>query len=433
MVSNASWTYRKPALIGLAAAFILVGGVGAWATQVQIAGAVVGHGRIEADTEKQVIQHPHGGVVAEVLVSDGDRVGPGDVVLRFEGFALHSQLNTIEGELAEVLARGARLEAEVDDETELRIGNALAERAGSDPATRLAIARQERLLREGLAALDQELGLIRKKITQIEKQIVAVEAQIAAKRDQVSLVENDLVNAESLNSRQLIKLSDVSSLRRDRARLIGEAGSLAANRAELDEKIVEMQLQLVSLPVKRRRTAMEELSKLQPDKVKLIEKRAELMEEIDKLDVRTPLAGTIHDSQIRGPRGVVLQGTPIMYVVPSDRPAVAVVRVDAGDIDQLRVGQDTALRFSAFNRRATPLVEGRVVGLSADAFIDQKTLGYYYEARIAFSRADLHGIDGDLLVPGMPVEAFFATEEQTPFNYVTKPLVDYFNRAYRDT
>jgi HlyD family secretion protein len=427
-----NWSYRKPVLIGALAAFMLVGGVGAWSTQVTIAGAVVGRGRIEVDTTKQVIQHPTGGVVAEILVSNGDVVEAGDVVVRLDGFALRTQLNTVEGELIELLAKQARLEAEIDDRRRLDVGGMLAERAGN-PATRDTIERQQRLLDASFTTLEQKSGLVRKKIAQVRSQIDAGRAQLTAKDEQVALVDDDLAKAAILAKQGLIKGSQVSDLRRERARLMGEAGMHAANIAELNEKIVELELELLALPVERRSLAAEELSKLQPEKVKLTEGRAELGDKLAQLDVRTPVSGFIHDSQVGGVRSVVIEATPIMYVVPTDRPTIAVVRVEAHDIDQVHAGQQAELRFSAFHRRATPLVEGEVVTVSADAYVDQVTRGYYYEARIAISDAALAELGGKLLVPGMPVEAFFATEKQTPFAYVTKPLVDYFNLAYRDT
>jgi HlyD family secretion protein len=195
---------------------------------------------------------------------------------------------------------------------------------------------------------------------------------------------------------------------------------------------VELELELLSLPTDRRNLAMEELAKLEPLKVKLLESRAELEASLNQLEVRAPIAGIIHDSQVGGLRSVVVEATPIMYVVPTDRPVSAILRIDAHDIDQVHMRQSVSMRFSAFNRRAMSIIEGEVVGLSPDAFVDPVTRGYYYEARVAFEGDAVQRLDGRLLVPGMPVEGFFATEPQTPFAYVTRPLLSYFSRAYRD-
>jgi HlyD family secretion protein len=433
MTSEPQWSHRKPVLIGSLATVLLLVGIGAWSTQVRIAGAVVAQGRIEVDTTRQIIQHPKGGVVAQILVSNGDLVEAGDVVVRLDGHAHRTQLATIEGELFEVLAKEARLEAEIDDRRGLEVSGLLAARARADQGTRDAIERQQRLLDASFATLRQKSRLVDKKIAQVRSQIAAVKAQLAAKDDQVALVDEDLAKAEVLAEQGLIKGSQLSELRKEKARLVGEAGALAANTAELNEKAVELELELLALPVDRRNLAVEELSKLEPLKVKLTESRSEVMAELDQLEVRSPVAGIIHDSQVGGLRSVVIEATPIMSVVPTDRPANAVVRIDSRDIDQVHAGQGVSLRFSSFNRRATPMVAGEVIRLSPDAFIDQVTRNYYYEARIAIPEDASAALGDKLLVPGMPVEAFFTTTEQTPFTYITKPVVDYFNRAYRDT
>jgi HlyD family secretion protein len=433
MTSEPQWSHRKPVLIGSLATVLLLVGAGAWSTQVRIAGAVVAQGRIEVDTTRQIIQHPKGGVVAQILVSNGDLVEAGDVVVRLDGHAHRTQLATIEGELFEVLAKEARLEAEIDDRRGLEVSGLLAARARADQGTRDAIERQQRLLDASFATLRQKSRLVDKKIAQVRSQIAAVKAQLAAKDDQVALVDEDLAKAEVLAEQGLIKGSQLSELRKEKARLVGEAGALAANTAELNEKAVELELELLALPVDRRNLAVEELSKLEPLKVRLTESRSEVMAELDQLEVRSPVAGIIHDSQVGGLRSVVIEATPIMSVVPTDRPANAVVRIDSRDIDQVHAGQGVSLRFSSFNRRATPMVAGEVIRLSPDAFIDQVTRNYYYEARIAIPEDASAALGDKLLVPGMPVEAFFTTTEQTPFTYITKPVVDYFNRAYRDT
>lgn len=75
---------RGPLTMGLATLCILIGGFGAWATQTQIAGAVLATGRVVVEQNRQVVQHPDGGVVAELAVAEGDRVRAGDVLVRLE-------------------------------------------------------------------------------------------------------------------------------------------------------------------------------------------------------------------------------------------------------------------------------------------------------------------------------------------------------------
>lgn len=433
MTEGQTWKYRTPVVIGAVAMVLLVGGIGTWSTQVEIAGAVLGRGSVQVEDSKVAIQHPTGGVIEDIRVSNGDLVEAGELLVRLDGTALRAELNTVDGELIEVLAQKARLEAVVDDQLKLTVDGFLADRAATDPVANLTIARHARLMEAGTAEAQRKSDLLQRKIAQVEKQIDAVDAQIEALDEQRDLLAIDMENAERMVAQKLVKSSHFTGIRQQNARLVGDAGRLRANRAELSEKMIQYQLERLAIPADRRRRAVEELGKLQPTKIKLAEKRIDLVARLDRLEIRAPVTGRVHESTVAGLRSVVTEGKPLMWIVPTDRPAVALVRIDAGDIDQVRHGQETMLRFSSFNHRATPLVPGQVLSVSADALKDPTTRSSYYEISVGFSREDLQRLLGADPVPGMPLDAFFATEKQTPFAYVTRPLVEYFNKAYRDT
>jgi len=123
----------------------------------------------------------------------------------------------------------------------------------------------------------------------------------------------------------------------------------------------------------------------------------------------------------------------LMYVVPRDKPVSVAVRVDAGDIDQVFVGQNASLKFSSFSRRSTPVILGEVSNVSADAFLDQKTQKLYYDVEVSLPVDELKKLGDKSLISGMPVNAFITTENRSPLTYVTKPIMDYFDRAFRDS
>jgi HlyD family secretion protein len=130
---------------------------------------------------------------------------------------------------------------------------------------------------------------------------------------------------------------------------------------------------------------------------------------------------------------VVQPGQAMMYIVPDVPPQTVTVRIEAADIDQVHLGQVAALRFVAFNRRSTPVIFGSLSNISADAFIDERSQALYYFAEIALQEAEIMRLGANVLVSGMPVEAFITTESRSPISYVVKPLSDYFSRAFRDS
>lgn len=146
-----------------------------------------------------------------------------------------------------------------------------------------------------------------------------------------------------------------------------------------------------------------------------------------------PVAGVVFGSTVFAERGVVQPAEPLIYVVPQDQPLVIEAQIEAIHVDQVYPGQPVMLRFSAFNQRVTPEIAGQITGLSADVVQDPQTGASFYRATIIALEAELAKLDGQEMLPGMPVEAYLRTEDRTPLSYLTKPLTDYFERAMRES
>ena len=124
----------KPLLIGLVASILLIIGFGGWAVMAQLSGAIIASGQIEVDQNRQIVQHPDGGVVAEILVDEGDTVNNGDVLLRLDPRAEKSELSIIQGQLFKLMARRGRLIAERDNLDRVTFDPKLISAAATDPA-----------------------------------------------------------------------------------------------------------------------------------------------------------------------------------------------------------------------------------------------------------------------------------------------------------
>jgi HlyD family secretion protein len=152
------------------------------------------------------------------------------------------------------------------------------------------------------------------------------------------------------------------------------------------------------------------------------------------LDIRAPVAGIVYDMSVQTPRSVIRAADPVLYLIPQDRPLLIVVRVEPIHIDQIVIGQQVNLRFSALDQRTTPELIGQVTLISADSFEDEARGLTYYRAEIALNAGEVSKLnEGDVLIPGMPVEAFVRTADRSPLAYLIKPVADYFNRAFRES
>lgn len=430
--SRRSWTVRKPLAIGLVAIFGLFGCVFAWAATFDISGAVIGEGKVEASSSRFAVQHPVGGVVAEILASNGDKVNSGDVILRLDDPTLRSELATVESELFELLANEARLEAEVDNRRALSVHPILRVASASNPAVGLLLQQQQRQLDSYYRSLGMQVSLMQKQRVQTAEEASGVDAALAAKREELALLDDELSRSMENMEKGYVTRAAVTALQREVIKARGEVGTLAAKTAELRGKDSEQRLKTYATPLDSRGESADKLNLSNQQSSKLIEYRNALLARLSKLDVKAPVSGMIFDSQLLGPRSVVEAAKPIMYVVPSNAPKLAIVRIEANDIEQVHVGQPAGLRFTTFNQRSTPMIDGRVSAISADAFRDEKTQSFYYFVDIRLIDGELKKLGTVQLIPGMPVEAFIRTERRSPASYVVKPVEDFFTKAFRD-
>ena len=377
-----TWSNWMPVSIGLFSIVLLVGAIGGWSVTANISGAVIGSGQIQIAANRQALQHPVGGVVSEVLVENGDAVKAGDVVLRLDESQSLSELKIIEGELYELLSKEARLEAEIDELPEMSLHPLLKKAASEDPEINKLVVRQRRHLKSRLASLDTNSRLLRQQIIQVKKQIVGVEAELETKSMRRGVVEKELSESQTLLAQGLTKRSTMRGLEKDQFTTQGDIGKLTAKVAELKGKISELELKLHALGPTNQEKAIEELGKLRPLKTKFLEKRLAVLDLMSKLEIRTPISGTVHDTKIEGLRSVVVAAKPLMFVVPKDKPISVSVKIDAADIDQVHFGQMATLRFTSFNRRNTPMIQGEVTKISADAFLEPVKKKFYYEIEI---------------------------------------------------
>ena len=428
------WPARGPVLLGFLAILVLVGGFFLWGATQRISGAVVVSGQIEVEQNRQVVQHPDGGVVAEILVREGDRVEPGQLLLRLDGEKLTSELTVVEGQRYELLARMGRLEAERDGADAITFDPELVTAAGSNPEYAKLVEGQKRLFEARLQSLARQVDQFEKQREQVQSQIAGIDAQIAAIDEQLAVIDEDLRSQQELADRQLVQSQKVLSLRRAAAELRGNRGELIAGRAQAGEHATEIEIQIERLTTERQEEAITTLRDLGYTEIELTERRRALKEQIGRLDIRAPVGGVVYGMQVFAPRSVIRPADPVLYIVPQDRPLVIAARVLPIHIDHIHLGQEVQLRFPAFSSRTTPELLGTVTQVSADAFTDQASGASFYRAEVRLLDGELAKLDpGDTLVPGMPVEAFIRTGDRTALDYLVRPLSIYFSRAFRES
>ncbi|MGX1325223.1 HlyD family secretion protein [Bradyrhizobium sp. USDA 377] len=424
-------TIRQHLRAGLVGVIVLAGGVGGWAATTELAGAVIGSGTLVVDSYTKKVQHPTGGVVGELNVREGARVKAGDVIVRLDETVTRANLLIVVKSLDEQTARRARLEAERDGQDWLGFPAELVARAADPDVARLIVG-ERKLFELRRTARAGKKAQLNERIGQLREQIRGLDEQIQAKDRETTFIDQELLGVRDLWRKNLVQITRLTTLERDAVRLHGERGALVAAIAEARGRITEITLQIMQIDQDLRSEVGKDLAEIRAKTSELVEKRVAAEDQLKRIDIRAPQDGTVHQLSLHTIGGVIGAGEQIMLIVPANDALVVEVRIPPHEIDRLSVGQPVLLRFTAFNQRTTPQLNGEVSNVSADVTIDQKSTTSFYVARIAVPEAEIARL-GDLkLIAGMPVEAFIQTGQRTVMSYLVKPLSDQLMHAWRE-
>lgn len=430
------WRATFPLIAGFLAMIVLFGGLGIWSVRAQIAGAVVANGMVQVESNRQVVQHPDGGVVGEILVKDSDVVKQGDVLIRLDGKRLQSELSVIEGQLREIAARKARLIAERDGSDAIDFAPHLQLDASANASTAEAVARLVRgettLFRARLDSLAQEQNLLQEQNRQIDNRIRGINAQLEAMRAQAELLSKETEDQQRLLEQQLTQASRVSELLREEANLFGQIGRLEAEVAELRGQAASNDIALLQLRTRRREEAVTLLRDMQFREIELTQRAIVLQDTLSRQDIRAPVDGIVYGMEVFARQSVVQPAQRLMYIIPQDQPMVVSARVESINVDEVYVGQEASLRFPAFDQREVPEMTGVVSRISADVLTDDVTGMTYYSVEILPLQEELEKLGEHVLLPGMPVEGFIKTGDRTPLTYLLQPMTSFFSKAFRE-
>jgi HlyD family secretion protein len=422
---------RRHIIIGGAVVAFLALGVGGWASTAEISGALIAQGSLVVDSNVKKVQHPTGGVVGEVRAHDGDRVKAGDILVRLDETVTRANLAIITKGLNELYARKARLGAERDGADMVAAPKELADKT-NDPDVQEALSSERKLFELRRKTRLGQKNQLQQRIKQLQEQITGLTAQQDAKTKEMTIIAQELQGVRDLWSRNLVQISRLTALEREEARLEGEHGQLIASAAEAKGKIVETELQILQVDQEFASDVGKELRETDSKIGEYVERKVTAEDQLRRTDLRAPQDGIVFQSTANTVGGVITAGDPVMLVVPEADNLLVEAKVEPKDIDQIQFGQPVVLRFSAFNMRTTPEVNGTVVRVGADTSTDQRTGQSYYLVRISMTVEELAKLGDVKLTPGMPVEAFIQTGERTMLSYLVKPLHDQLKRAFRE-
>jgi HlyD family secretion protein len=408
-------------------------GVGGWATTTQLSGAVIGQGVVVVDSSVKKVQHPTGGIVGELRVREGDRVNAGDILIRLDETQTLANANIVTKNLDELLARQARLEAERDSAEKITFPRLLLQRTkDTNSEAERAITAEQKLFDLRRQARSGQKAQLKERSAQLQNEINGYLGQTEAKQKEIGFIQQELEGVRGLWQKNLVPITRLTSLERDAARLEGERSQLGGMIAQSKGKIAEIELQIIQIEQDLRSEVGKDLIETRSKLSELAERKTAAVDQLNRIDIRAPQTGRVHELSVHTVGGVISPGEQIMLIVPDADSLAIEVKISPRDIDQVYVGQAATLRFAAFNQKTTPEIDGEVGVVSADITQEQRTGASYYTTRVLLKPEEQAKLGSAKLVPGMPVDVFIKTQGRTALSYLVKPLWDQAQRAFKE-
>lgn len=417
---------------GFAVIISIFGILGAWMSVAPLDSASVAAGKVAVEAKKKTIQHLEGGIVEAIYVKDGDSVTKGQVLLKIDETHSKAQLDTVLSQYYEALAQENRLVAERDGLAKIVFDAEI--KSLEDGLKNRLIDGQTRLFASRREALGSEKEIMHKRITQLEKQIEGNRSLIKSKQSRLASYREEIQEWKVLYEEQLTDKLKLRELQRDVETIEGDVASYEAEIARLYMQINETESQSLLRQQEFTNEVGLELRDVQTSLADMRARLSSLKDTLNRTEVVAPVDGIVVGMDAHTIGGVIAPGNPILEIVPGMSDMIVVAQVQTTDIDKVTKGLKADVRFSAFNLQMAHVVEGEVIHISADSFIDEVTGMPYYEAEVTLTEEGRKQLIENkfFLIPGMPAEVMIKTGERTVMSYLLKPLSAMLAKAFRE-
>jgi HlyD family type I secretion membrane fusion protein len=415
--------------VGTCTAMFLVVALGGWAATSELSGAVIAPGIVKVDKDLRAVQHLDGGIIRSISVQNGDTVTEGQILFTLDHTQMKAELQIVRGQLVELLAKRQRLLAERDQLDEIPPVDGYADLAIEGSSV---MKGENRLFTGNRDTRSSQIDQLKLGIAQLEEEINGLMAQEKANVSELKLVQTEADKMQKLQVKGLVEGSRTYTSSRDLTKLKGERGQIEASIARSKSRRSEIELQILAIDDTARNDAQKQLSDIEPRIAELLERRSAITDRLTRMDIRSPIAGTINEVAINTIGGIITPAQKLLTIVPENAVLQIEVKLQPTDIDQVFVGQPAKLRFSAFSTRDTPELNGAISYVSPATTTDAASGQIHYVAQIDVPESEMAKLNGKKLVPGMPVETFVQTEARTALSYLAKPFTDQLQRAFRE-
>lgn len=400
-----------------------------WGLTAPISGAVVAGGIVKVDANRRTVTHRDGGIVAQILVREGEVVAEGQPLVVLDDVRIDATLDLTRDQLEAERIRAERLAAEV------------ALKPFWPPKDKKAAGGSGR--QAGVLERERQVFLSRRRnldtqTTSVLQQIRDTEAEIAARRrnnesgaSAVALMREELAANEALMQKGYVNRTRVLGLQRNVHDYELRLHENQAEQSKAEQRASELRGKVAALRDGYVQAASEELQQTNSRIVDYEERLRASADASNRKVVTAPVAGRLIDLRVNTLGSAIGAREPIVDIVPSGTPLLIEARVGVDAISEVRADMVAEVRLPTYRNRTTELVSGRVVHVSPDAFQDKTSGTLYYVAHVEVSADSLHQA-GDLrLIPGMMAEVYLKAQDRTVFDFLFEPIVTAQRRAFR--
>jgi len=420
-IRRPSHDIRRVTTIGIAVIVLTFGVIGGWAAFAPLGSAVIGHGALAFESNRQTVAHFEGGVVGKIFVHEGDHVHANQVLLELNPIQADAAFATARNQLYSLLAKADRLKAERDNLPSVTFSDEVKAQS-NDPIVASAITDEAREFHERRSTITDQVAVLDQRMTEAKSEISGIDQERAGMQEQARLLDEEISGLTTLYRQDLVPKPRLLELQRSRAELQGQIGSAIAQRAKTEETIGETQLQITQLRQQFYQDVSKDLSDAETQSADIRQRFAVAQDAARRVSIVSPVDGVVQSLRVFTVGGVVRPGEPIVDIAPDRGRMILEARFSPDDIDSVHMGQKAQLRFSTFHSRKIPVIYGTIKSVSQDRLTDEATHAAYYLAIVDVPEDHLPAELQGKMRAGLPAEVIVGTGTRTALQYIFGPL-----------
>lgn len=397
-----------------------------WASLAKLDRVTRGAGWVVTSNQLQELQYLEGGIVKEILVSAGDHVESGELLVRLDPTQMNVAFAQGQEGYNVLAARIARLEAEASL-------SPVAFPQGLVQASPQAVLNERKLFNARQEEFQASIGIETSKLEQRRKALADSEVALMTAQEAFDLATEEHSIMKRLVSRGIEPQVELLRARQREAAARGEVqrAEIAIGRFKLEISEAEGEINRI-----RKTFSASAFDELTQSKAELEELKGELpalQDKVARTEVRAPISGVINRVLISTIGGVVSPGETIVEIVPSEDTLLVEAKIKPADIGFLRIGQDARVSISAYDSSVYGSLDGVIETISPDAIEEEKSGERYYSIKVRTKAEALKSRQGDLkIVSGMAADVAILNGKRSVLAYIVKPMSVMSNKALRD-